>query len=177
MDLEPRYEDVLRHQYPEAVLHLGEQAGDLTRLRLQDVPLGDILMAGPPCLGWAGNGARKGTKDSRSQPFLVILKWVIHGAEAGTLKSFLIENVVGIAKCSKGHESMLQRVLRVLREHCPQMIFDSRKLSAKDYKMCQDRTMAPFGAAKLDSFLSTSIPNIDRRDFRGMKRKNVFEYE
>jgi len=49
-----RAQALLRYQYPEAVLHLGEQAGDLTRLRLQDVPLGDILMAGPPCLGWAG---------------------------------------------------------------------------------------------------------------------------
>jgi len=54
-----------------ACLHLGKKLGDLLRVPISQLQLPvDILMAGPPCPPWAGNGNKLCLDDSRAAVFV-----------------------------------------------------------------------------------------------------------
>ena len=72
-DIEPAYYEALLHQLKASgmeriVLNLGKVAGNLMNVKLNNLetPV-DILIAGPPCPPFSGQGSRQGLKDLRAQ--------------------------------------------------------------------------------------------------------------
>ena len=118
-DLDPGYKAVLDYMFKDEearpTVNLGEIAGDLTRIKLKDAPVAELLMAGPPCPPWAGMGQRKGSNDARAKVFERVLQWVVHMIRAGRLKACCIENVIGILHAQKGNAPFMDNVLEVLR--------------------------------------------------------------
>ena len=78
-------------------LNLGKKIGDVTKksvLALQK-PV-DLLIAGPPCPPWAGQGNKQGLRDIRAKVFLKILEWLIFFIKGCGLLCVILENVLGI---------------------------------------------------------------------------------
>lgn len=67
-DLEDHYEQLLTAHFGKEHLHLGEKAGNIINVALEALTGHvDILLSGPPCPPWAGQGKHQGTADSRSK--------------------------------------------------------------------------------------------------------------
>ena len=117
-DLEHRYQAYLtQHLGGNVQLHLGKKDGDLCQLQLSDVerPV-DLLVSGPPCPPWAGQGNHKGQHDHRADVFIVVMKVCIALIKVGDLHACCIENVKGILAKIKGSTcSFMDQILHILR--------------------------------------------------------------
>ncbi len=51
-----------------SVIHIGEVAGDIMLIELENLPHVDLLVAGPPCPPWSHVGVRRSWQDQRTQP-------------------------------------------------------------------------------------------------------------
>ena len=102
-------------------LHLGKVLGDLMAFPVQALQMPvDILMAGPPCPPWAGQGNRKGPQDLRAHVFFQILIWTFYLIKAGGLLAVCLENVKGILSHVPGVESVMDMFVRVMETVCPE---------------------------------------------------------
>ena len=83
-------------QLVDIALHLGKAAGDLMSVPFNQLqrPV-DLLVAGPPCPPWSGQGSHKSVDDDRAKVFLRIIEWAIYLAHCGGLLCVVIENVPG----------------------------------------------------------------------------------
>ena len=69
-DLDNRYEKHLKAHFknPADGLFLGRTKGDLTKVPLEELRLPvDLLVSGPPCPPWAGNGHSKPAEHKAEQ--------------------------------------------------------------------------------------------------------------
>jgi DNA (cytosine-5)-methyltransferase 1 len=85
-----------------------EPAGDITKLKADEIPNHDVLLAGFPCQAFSQAGLKKGFDDTRGTLFFEVQKILVHRRP----KAFLLENV----KQLKGHEKgkTLQTIVDVL---------------------------------------------------------------
>ena len=124
----------------DIVINLGKDAGDLLK-----VPLGmlkppiDVIMAGPPCPPWAGQGLKKSTNDERAKVFLRLLEWVVYCIKACGLLLCVLENVTGILAQNDGRDSIINYWLTVLRRCCPEFEWKVHTLKLVDYLGAQTR--------------------------------------
>jgi DNA (cytosine-5)-methyltransferase 1 len=87
-------------------------SGDITKIKAEDIPEHDILLAGFPCQTFSQAGLKKGFSDTRGTMFFEIQRILSEHRP----KAFLLENV----KQLKGHEKgkTLETILAILRgEH------------------------------------------------------------
>ena len=132
MDIEGRYEEYLTQHLGQSNLHLGPTKGDVNSISLEGLerPV-DMIVSGPPCPPWAGNGKHEGQADARSTVFLLVVKMIIAFIKAGKLKAAILENVRGIQSKQRGSsESFLDKLIYVLRQ---------QELQAADYMLAQQR--------------------------------------
>ena len=135
MDLEKRYRQYLEKHLGHDNIHLGVQSGDINSLALQNVerPV-DMLVSGPPCPPWAGNGSHKGTQDERSNVFISVVRIVICLIMAGELKACCLENVKGITNCLQGHsQSFIECLVEFLKEEVSVFDWSVVTLKAEDF--------------------------------------------
>lgn len=91
-------------------LHVGKAMGDICGDgRLLQPSEG--LIAGPPCPPWSALGKKRGNSDPRAAVFWQVLEDIRLLAQAGTLKFFVVENVVGIRKKQPGEKQPFVREL------------------------------------------------------------------
>lgn len=72
--------------------------GDISKVKIQDIPSHDILLAGFPCQSYSIAGLRKGLQDPRGELFLDILKILKHNQP----KAFMLENVKNMVHHDSG---------------------------------------------------------------------------
>ena len=65
----------------------------------------DLLVVGPPCPPWAGQGNHQAMNDPRAKVFVQVILWIIHLAYCGGLLCFIVENVPGVLKSDHGLDS------------------------------------------------------------------------
>ncbi|CAK9082143.1 Modification methylase DsaV (M.DsaV) (Cytosine-specific methyltransferase DsaV), partial [Durusdinium trenchii] len=178
-DLEKRYQTHLEKHLCTKQIHLGKDINEL-ELHHFERPV-DLLVSGPPCPPWAGNGNHQGLRDQRADVFLAVVKLVISLVKVGELKACVLENVKGILSKPKGKEmSFMDYLVDYLRHHCPEFDWAVVTLKAQDYMLAQQRTrvflrgmrtcfgmgivpppMATFGPRPLVEFLDFSLPSVD----------------
>jgi site-specific DNA-cytosine methylase len=146
-DLDERYRECL-HQHMldagmvpvEIILNLGKRLGDLLRRGLQHLELPvDILVCGPPCPPWAGQGCHNSFKDARAKVFCRIIEWIVFLAHCGGLLCVLVENVIGVTHMHMGMEPPMDKFLRILRTHVPFFSWSVDTLCAVSYMCPQTR--------------------------------------
>lgn len=85
-----------------------EPSGDITKIKPNEVPNHDILLAGFPCQAFSQAGLKKGFNDTRGTLFFEVQKILVHKRP----KAFLLENVKQFRNHDKGRT--LQTILDVL---------------------------------------------------------------
>jgi site-specific DNA-cytosine methylase len=202
-DLESKYESVLLKELlsmgmeeVKIKLNLGRLVGNLLQVPLQhlDLPV-DVLVCGPPCPPWAGQGNHKAMRDSRAQVFVTIILWIVYMAHCGGLLVAIVENVKGVLHSYNGLEPAMDKFIRVLTKHVPFFHWCTDTLEAIDYLCPQTRvrtflrgirkTISPAGVPKpLSPFgrrpLKTALGNFNctpRSSFPLQQQANIKVYE
>ena len=190
-DLEKRYKQHLEEHLANSKLHLGQ---DLCEVEIKDFerPV-DLLISGPPCPPWAGNGKHEGLEDDRAHVFLAVMKLVLSLVKVGELKACVIENVKGIRNKPKGMDtSFMDYLVKFLRERVPEFDWQVVTMKAEDYMLAQQRTrvflrgtrtcygngVVPspllfFGKRPLVEFLDFNLPSVDWSSLTPTMTKNL----
>ncbi|CAL1170856.1 unnamed protein product [Cladocopium goreaui] len=185
-DLERRYQKYLETYMESAEPpRLGSDNGDVLKVKLSEWerPV-HLLLAGPPCPPWAGNGNHKGAEDQRAEVFLRIVNVVGSLAKCGELQAVVLENVKGILHKQKGQtESFMDKLVSCLKAEIPEFLWDVSLLKAKDYLLPQDRTRvflrgirsgaARFWVQKFERIFVPGIPSVNRGSLTSCMQKNL----
>ena len=195
-DLEDGYTDLLQHMTDGAELNLGEQKGDVLNIDLANLEDSHILLSGPPCPPWAGNGNKKSTGDTISQVFHKVLQMIIYLAQRGLL-AFIIENVSGILAAWSGREPYIHTIRDALIELLPDWDITIEIVKAAECLLPQERNrvllvgmrkivakhiptqiLCSWGnAVSLESILNPNLPIFNRAQLTGQKGWNLVEWE
>lgn len=106
-------------------------SGDITKIKLEEIPEHDILLAGFPCQPFSNAGLKKGFNDTRGTMFFYIAKIL----EYRKPRIIFLENVKGFKSHNKG--KTFKTVMRILEEMGYTMY--SKVLNAKDFGVPQNR--------------------------------------
>eukprot|EP00401_Gymnodinium_catenatum_P061812 CAMPEP_0117500544 /NCGR_PEP_ID=MMETSP0784-20121206/22830_1 /TAXON_ID=39447 /ORGANISM="" /LENGTH=644 /DNA_ID=CAMNT_0005295755 /DNA_START=35 /DNA_END=1965 /DNA_ORIENTATION=+ len=184
----------------DVTLHLGPDDGDITRLRPGDLPEHcDLLVAGPPCPPWAGNGKHQSHMDSRAKVFAGVMDLVEALATSSGLLGAFLENVTGIMRKLHGSDASFMDVLKnVVEKRIPHFAWDVITLSAQNYMLAHERSrvflrgvhrqllpetfaipppMPPFGSCSVRKFLDLSRPPTPREDLTENMQQNLKDFE
>ena len=195
----PDYEEALTKHLQKLqrrfTLHLGKKLGNILRVPLEKSQLQiDLLVAGPPCPPWAGQGNKMSTADPRAKVFMKVVEWIIFFAKCAGLLLVIIENVVGINQVIGGNEPAIEKFLRILRTHVPEFTWAVDVATATDYLCPQTRTrvflrglrtcvasevpspLPAFGHRSLVDALGR-FPHTPRSEFTMQQRTNIKTYE
>ncbi len=151
--------------------------GDITKIRAEDIPDHDILLAGFPCQAFSRAGLRRGFSDTRGTMFFEIQRILATKRP----KAFLLENV----KQLRGHDggNTLRTILAILRgdltnsvpSDVPMSAEARRSLSVKlDYETGFAVLRAPdFGVPQNRE--RVYIVGFDRKSFPGLDMEAFFK--
>ena len=101
---------------------------DITKVKAEEIPDHELLVAGFPCQAFSGLGARKGFKDARGQLFFEIVRI----ARAKKPSYLLLENVEGLRHHDNGRT--LGTILQALGNcgyRCQWGVVDSRRFTGQ----------------------------------------------
>lgn len=105
---------------------------DITKIKENELPDFDILLAGFPCQAFSIAGKRCGFEDTRGTLFFDVARII----KEKKPQAFLLENVKGLTHHDKGRT--LQAILNVLRQDLGYTVY-TQLLNAKDYGIPQNR--------------------------------------
>ena len=106
--------------------------GDITKIKAEEIPNFDILLAGFPCQAFSIAGKRKGFEDTRGTLFFDVARIIKYHKP----KVFLLENVKGLLNHNKGET--FKTMLEILVNDLGYKVF-YKVLNAKDYGVPQNR--------------------------------------
>ena len=109
-----------------------ELHGDITKIKEQDIPLHDILLAGFPCQPFSQAGLKKGFNDTRGTLFFDIERIL----KEHKPQAFLLENV----KQLKGHDK--GRTLKIIIQRLKEIGYENIQydiLKAREFGLPQNR--------------------------------------
>jgi len=110
----------------------GEVAGDITKIKAEEIPGHDLLLAGFPCQSFSQAGLKHGFADTtRGTMFFEIARILKHHKP----KAFLLENVKGLRNHNKGRT--LKTMLNVLSNIGYETHY--KVLNARDFGQPQNR--------------------------------------
>ena len=107
--------------------------GDITKIKNEEIPKHDILLAGFPCQSFSIAGKKRGFDDVRGTMFFEIARIIKYHRP----KAVFLENVKGLVSHNKGET--LKTILKVLREDLEYYVPDPQILNAKDFGLAQNR--------------------------------------
>lgn len=107
--------------------------GDITKIRAEDVPNHDVLLAGFPCQAFSIAGQRGGFEDTRGTLFFDVARIIKHKKP----KAFFLENVKGLTNHRGG--KTLATILNVLRNDLNYYVPEPKVMNAKNFGVPQNR--------------------------------------
>ena len=110
----------------------------------------DLLVVGPPCPPWAGQGCHKNLKDERANVFMEMIRWTVYFSTCGGFLMCIVENAKGIMHSYHGMESAADRFLRILHRCVPEFLWGINTRHLEDYRIPQPR-MRNFIRASTDA--------------------------
>lgn len=133
---------VTQKNYPDTI-----QLGDITQIKVEDLPKIDLICGGSPCQGFSFAGKQLNFKDPRSALFFEFVRLL----KEIKPKYFLLENV----KMKKEHQDIISKCLGV-----EPILINSALLSAQNRKR----------------LYWTNIPNVTQPEDKKIFWKDVREY-
>jgi DNA (cytosine-5)-methyltransferase 1 len=140
-------------------------SGDITKIKAEDIPDHDILLAGFPCQPFSIIGHKKGFDDTRGTLFFDIARIL----DAKKPKAFVLENVKQLA----GHDGgkTLKIILRTLQDLGYKT--DYRVLDALDFGLPQKRQRIWIVGALEELPLAWPAGGIPMKPLQAILEKNV----
>ena len=108
-------------------------AGDITKIKNEDIPNHDILTAGFPCQSFSIAGKKAGFDDTRGTMFFEVARIIKYHQP----KVIFLENVKGLVIHDKGRT--LATILDVLRNELNYYVPEPKIMNAKDFGVPQNR--------------------------------------
>ena len=90
-------------------------SGDIMATRCSRFPPAHKIVVGAPCIPWSFKGSRESWQDKRSEVFRKCLQIIVHQARQGSLREFVLENVMGMVPEHDG-ASPIAEVIDYLQE-------------------------------------------------------------
>lgn len=106
-------------------------AGDITKIKEEDIPQHDLLLAGFPCQAFSNAGLKRGFEDTRGTLFFDVARIIKYHKP----KIVFLENVKGLLSHNKGET--FKTILNVLEELEYKVFY--KVLNAKDFGVPQNR--------------------------------------
>lgn len=106
--------------------------GDITKIKEEEIPSFDVLLAGFPCQAFSIAGKRKGFEDTRGTLFFDVARIIKYHKP----KVFLLENVKGLLNHNQG--KTFKTMLGILQTELNYNVF-YKVLNARDYGVPQNR--------------------------------------
>ena len=105
--------------------------GDITKIKVQDIPKHDILLGGFPCQPFSNAGLKQGFDDTRGTLFFDVARIIEYRKPA----MILLENVKGFVNHDKG------RTMKIVKETLEDLGYNVfyKVLNAKDFGIPQNR--------------------------------------
>jgi len=171
-DIEKPLERVVKLLYDQDGNHhplafnFGKEEGDMTSLDLEGLRDVEGLCAGFPCPPWSMLGKRRSHTDPRARCARRLMDWIEELANRGTLRWFMLENVLGIGVTAEGEEkSFLDGFLEWAAEAIPGWVVRPDVVDAHACGLPQSRNRYYItGVRRLlllgddDAFLSPTMP-------------------
>ncbi|MFC1505460.1 DNA (cytosine-5-)-methyltransferase [Thermoproteota archaeon] len=110
----------------------GQPEGDITKIKPNNVPSHDILLAGWPCQSFSIAGRQEGFRDPRGNLFFAIANIL----EAKRPKAFLLENVWYLQRHDSG--KTFSTIMKILQDELDYTVYYDM-LNAKYYGVPQNR--------------------------------------
>jgi len=107
-------------------------SGDMTKIKSNQIPDFDLLLAGFPCQAFSIAGRREGFKDLRGTHFFEIAR-IIRDKKPS---AFLLENVKHFEKHDKGNT--FKRIKKIIQEELGYTLYH-KVLNATDFSLAQNR--------------------------------------
>jgi DNA (cytosine-5)-methyltransferase 1 len=143
--------------------------GDITKVKPDELPDFDVLVAGFPCQSFSIAGRKLGFEDTRGTMFFEIAKIL----RAKKPKAFLLENVKNLQRHDKG--KTLETILNVLRNELDYNVF-YETLNARNFGVPQNRERIFIVGFRKDVFGGKFLfpkENKGKRMLKDVLEKNV----
>lgn len=144
-------------------------SGDITKIKIDEIPNHDILCGGFPCQPFSISGKMRGFEDTRGNLFFNILKII----EARKPKVVFLENV----KHLKYHDN--QKTLTTIIKHLEDLGYKTKweVLNAKDFGLAQNRERIIIVGNRDKEFDFSKITRTQNKTIKDILEKNAkFEY-
>ncbi len=127
-------------------------AGDIRKIKEQDIPKHDVLCAGFPCQSFSISGKHKGLKDSRGRLFYEIIRIAKHHKPT----IILLENVKNILTVDNG------KVVNIIESHLTKLGYRLYRstLNASSFGIPQNRERVYFVCIRKDKCLQYKEPKL-----------------
>ena len=123
---------------------------DITEVPLASLVDSEGLVAGPPCVPWAGNGRRDGILNDKEAVFHTLVDWIIELAHRGKLMFVAIENSINARK-------YVVEKLAVLEVAVPFFVFEILQDQSSAY-LPHERKRCWLRGMRLDLLVGDCIP-------------------
>jgi DNA (cytosine-5)-methyltransferase 1 len=143
--------------------------GDITKIKANDIPDHDILLAGFPCQAFSIAGRKKGFNDTRGTLFFDIARIL----RVKRPKAFLLENVKGLIHHDGGRT--IKRILEVLRDELNYYVPAPEIMNAKYFGVPQNRERIFIVGFRRDLNIKEfkyPLPTNEKVMFSDIKEKN-----
>ncbi len=107
--------------------------GDISKVKEDEVPQHDILLAGFPCQAFSIAGRRAGFQDTRGILFFEVARII----KKKKPKAIVLENVKGLLSHNKGET--VKTIIDTLRNKLGYYVPEPKVLNAKDFGLAQNR--------------------------------------
>jgi len=144
-------------------------AGDITKIKEEDIPSHDILLAGFPCQAFSVAGYRKGFEDTRGTLFFDVARIIKYHQP----KVVLLENVKGFVGHDKGN------TFQIVKETLEEMGYSvySKVLNSKDFGVAQNRERIYIIALKdIQQEFEFPEPLKEKKSLENFLEKEVSDY-
>lgn len=159
--------DVHEQNYPSEIVQ-----GDITKIKNEDIPDFDVLLAGFPCQPFSTAGQRKGFADTRGTMFFEIERIL----KAKNPQGFLLENVPGLVSHDKENRAdQIGRTLRTIISHLEDLGYNVnwKVLNAKDFGVPQSRERIYIIGSRKTQPEFNKIPDCEPKFIKDILEKNV----
>lgn len=163
-EIKPHAISVLKQNHPQEKV-----AGDITRVKSDDIPEFDFLLAGFPCQAFSAAGKRLGFEDTRGTLFFEVAR-ILKDRQP---KGFLLENVEGLVNHDRqSSKDKIGRTLQTILATLDSLgyLVTWRVLDANDFGVPQERKRIYIVGTR------TSAPTLDNFPIQRSTLGEVLEH-